>query len=161
LKTLLQTETVSKTWRKLCTKSLRNICCGFRTAFQSKQELKDTIRKYSLCKTGHCDRDTMEEIAFTYGYPIGTWDVSQVTDMSSLFEDMDSFNEYIGSWDVSNVTDMNQMFVRAKDFNQDMRSWNVSNVADMSFMFYEATAFNQEIGNWNTSRVTTMRCMFY
>jgi surface protein len=52
----------------------------------------------------------MEEIACTYGYPIDRWDVSQVTDMSSLFTNRYSFNEYIESWDVSNVTNMNRMF---------------------------------------------------
>jgi surface protein len=38
--------------------------------------------------------------------PIGTWDVSNVTDMHSLFSDCDDFNEDISQWNVSNVTRM-------------------------------------------------------
>ena len=41
--------------------------------------------------------------------PIGDWDVSRVTNMSSLFEDA-PFNEDISDWDVSNVVNMTKMF---------------------------------------------------
>jgi transposase-like protein len=81
VKTLLQTETVNKTWRKLCKKTLRNKCCGRPKVFQHKQELKDAITKY-CCYEG----TTMEEIAGTYGYPMDTWNVSQITNMSFLFQ---------------------------------------------------------------------------
>jgi hypothetical protein len=88
VKTLLQRETVSKRWRKLCKTAIRNKCCGSPKAFQSKQELTDTIWKYYRCQRRNWTRETMEEIACTYGYPIDSWDVSQVTDMSNLFENM-------------------------------------------------------------------------
>merc|ERR1711934_54726 len=35
--------------------------------------------------------------------PIGTWDVSSVTDMSGIFKDAEFFDEDISSWDVSEV----------------------------------------------------------
>ena len=42
------------------------------------------------------------------------------------------FNQPIGDWDVSNVTDMQSMFSYAVDypmiFNQDISSWDVGNV---------------------------------
>jgi hypothetical protein len=117
VKTLLQKVTVYKTWRKLCKTKLRNKCCGRQKAFQSKEELKNAIWKYYRCKTRNCKRETMEEIACTYGYPMDTWDVLQIKDMSNLFRCMDSFNEYMGSWNVSNVTNMSCMFYWAKSFN--------------------------------------------
>jgi surface protein len=41
------------------------------------------------------------------------------------------FDQYIESWDVSAVTDMTSMFENATSFNQDIGSWDVSIVTDM------------------------------
>ena len=40
-----------------------------------------------------------------YGH-ISTWNVSEVTDMSVMFERAYLFNQPLDSWDVSSVTDM-------------------------------------------------------
>ena len=64
------------------------------------------------------------------------------------------FNQDIGSWDVSNVTNIQQMFFNASAFNQDISSWNVANVTNMFEMFYSASSFNQDISSWSVSNVT-------
>jgi surface protein len=92
--------------------------------------------------------------------PIGEWDVSRVTDMSSLFRSCYYFNEDISRWDVSNVTNMSYMFSEARAFNQPIGEWNVSKVINMSNMFQTAQEFNQPIGSWNVSNVTYMKYMF-
>lgn len=86
-------------------------------------------------------------------------DLSQVTDLSNMFEYATCFNGDIGEWDVSNVTSMHRTFAWAQAFNQDIGQWEVSSVTDMSEMFYHATAFNQPIGDWDVSRVTDMSGM--
>jgi hypothetical protein len=59
VKTLLQKETVNKTWRNLCKKAIDEKCGdNGPKAFQSKKELKDEVRKY--CKY---EAASMEEIA--------------------------------------------------------------------------------------------------
>ncbi|MBZ0244190.1 MAG: DUF285 domain-containing protein, partial [Bacteroidales bacterium] len=92
--------------------------------------------------------------------PLGTWDVSNVTDMSNMFYLAKAFNQDIGNWDVSNVTSMYAMFNYATTFNQDIGNWNVGNVTSMFAMFYHASVFNQDIGNWDVSNVTSMYAMF-
>ena len=42
----------------------------------------------------------------------------------------------ISDWNVSNVTDMTSMFFGCQSFNQDLSEWNVLNVTDASNMFY-------------------------
>ena len=88
---------------------------------------------------------------------IELWDVSNVTDMSSMFENS-SFNLDISSWDVSKVTNMSGMFYRTP-FNQDISSWDVSNVIFMHYMF-SGSSFNQDISSWDVSNVTDMSDMF-
>jgi len=93
--------------------------------------------------------------------PIGTWDVSNVTDMSNLFKNKYGFNEDISNWDVSKVTDMSGMFSGCGKFNNGGHplNWNVSNVESMNSMFYGCENFNQPL-NWIVSNVEDMRNMF-
>jgi len=91
---------------------------------------------------------------------IENWDVSSVTNMSSLFDSCWLWNDNVNNWDVSNVTNMNSMFRRAYIFNQPLNNWDVSNVTNMAFMFEEAKVFNQNINNWNVSSVQYMGFMF-
>ena len=51
----------------------------------------------------------------------------------------------IENWDVSNVTNMSSLFANAPSFNQPLNKWNVSNVTDMSWMFEDARSFNQPL----------------
>ena len=96
-----------------------------------------------------------------FDQPLSNWDVSDVTDMSFMFDEAKAFNKNINSWDVSNVTNMERMFDKAEFFNQPLNDWNVSNVDDMGYMFFDAYLFNQALDNWDVSNVTYMGFMFY
>ena len=117
---------------------------------QTKEELKTAVDLWV---------DDNATASTTYG-EINTWDVSLITDMSSLFIYKETFNDDISNWDVSNVTSMGQMFHNASNFNQDLSSWDVSNVLNFGAMFWGASSFNQNLSNWNVSNATAMDMMF-
>lgn len=82
-----------------------------------------------------------------YG-PINTWNTSQVTDMSELFEDS-YFDEDISNWDVSNVKNFNHMFYCATSFNQDLSKWKPNGKEyTVRNMFCHATSFVQDFQQW-------------
>ena len=58
---------------------------------------------------------------------ISKWNVSNVTNMTSMFEGCKNFNCNLSKWDVHNVTNMERMFYNCKTFNSDLSKWNVKN----------------------------------
>ena len=104
---------------------------------------------------------TMFFQATAFNSDISSWNVSAVTTMVNMFYQATAFNSDISLWDVSNVTSMETMFFQATAFNSDISLWNVSNVTRMSTMFFQVTAFNSDISNWNVSNVTTFLNMFF
>ena len=83
--------------------------------------------------------------ASSFNQPLNKWNVSNVTDMWSMFNDARAFNQPLNNWNVSNVTNMYKMFFNASSFNQPLNNWNVSKVTYMYDMFEEATSFNQPL----------------
>jgi surface protein len=108
-------------------------------AFTSTEQLYDAVDAYLL------DNSSETEVARTYGWPIGTWDVSRLTNFDRVFDATPfgyqthdrymrsntlsaSFNEDLSGWDTSRAVSMSSMFDGAEAFNQDLSTWDVSNV---------------------------------
>lgn len=96
-----------------------------------------------------------------FNAPIGNWDTSKVTNMSSTFYFAKAFNQPIGSWVTDNVTNITSIFYYAEAFNQDINDWNVSNIKSMKDVFNSAIRFNKPLKKWDVSKVETMSGMFY
>ena len=115
------------------------------------------------CTSGITDMTSMFSaltgIDSTFNQNLENWDVSNVTNMNSMFVLQSSFNQPLNNWDVSNVTNMFQLFA-ATGFNQPLDNWDVSNVTNMDRMFLQANAFNQPLNDWDVSNVTNMNAMF-
>merc|ERR1719182_600555 len=109
-------------------------CEGFSP--ESKAQLQSTIKQCLQLSPTDCSKGP-------HG-PIGSWDVSAVTDMSSLFI----------------VDDYLTPLAEAREFNGDISKWDVSRVTDMESMFSSESAFNGDISKWDVSKVTNMDYMF-
>ena len=110
---------------------------------KTKDELENIIKQKIESEGNECNLNDI--------------DTSNITDMSSLFEDSD-FNGDISKWDVSNVKSVWAMFYRS-NFNGDISNWDVSNVTSMAYMFFDSK-FNGDISKWDVSNVKNMRSMF-
>ena len=106
------------------------------------------------------DMSSMFIGASSFNQPLNSWDVSNVVNMSSLFYSATSFNQPLDNWDVSNVTNMSNLFYNARSFDQDLNSWDVSRVTDMNHLFAYTVSFRGDVSNWNVSNVTNMSNTF-
>jgi surface protein len=179
IKTLMRKKQVCCAWRQACTDaaSAKHITSTTQKVFTTRKELFQAVEKYCYCCSKNPDQ--AEEIAQTYGWPMNQWNVSNVSDFSTIFQGLPTFNEDISSWDVSHSTnmqamfygalvfnqdiskwDMHQMFEDAIAFDQNLAKWNVSRVRNMTGMFQGASSFNQNLSCWNVSQVNSMRNMF-
>ena len=107
--------------------------------------------------------------ASVFNRPIGSWNMSNVVNISGILRGAIAFNQPLSTWErttpdlstLENVISTREAFYVARVFNQPIGNWNVSNVLNMTNMFNNAIVFNQDLSNWNTANVTTMSGMFY
>ena len=129
----------------------------------TKEELLKLCRDESIY-LGDIDTSKITDMSGLFKDTLGRdfsgiefWDVSNVTDMSSMFLNS-SFNHNISSWDVSSVKDMNHMFTNSS-FDKNICLWDVSKVTDMRSMF-SFSSFNHDISSWNISKFANVIDMF-
>ena len=91
---------------------------------------------------------------------ISGWKTEKVKNFSGMFNNAELFNQNINCWDTSNATKMKNMFKGATSFNQPLADWDVSQVITMEGLFEDAKAFNQPISDWDVSKVTNMKALF-
>jgi surface protein len=95
-----------------------------------------------------------------FNQDIGAWNVSAGTTGGNMFANCTSFNQNLNSWNVSNFTSLGTMFSGCTVFNGNITSWNTSKCTNFGSAFLNCPAFNQNISGWNTSKVTNMSSMF-
>ncbi|AIA33936.1 BspA family leucine-rich repeat surface protein [Mycoplasmopsis bovis] len=127
--------------------------------------LKDAFKELNSEKVLDLDKWNVSNVtnmhsmffeAKKFNQDISKWNTENVTNMIGLFSGAENFNQPLNSWNVSKVTNMYEMFIGAHKFNQDLNEWNVSNVTNMERMFLEAKSFNGRIDNWNVESVTEL-----
>ena len=141
---------------------------------ETKEILQEIIRMRMVRYGNNCSLDDIEleqltdlsalfvnkdntDILCKFNGNISNWNVSNVKDMSEMFEGS-QFNKDISNWDVGNVENMSMMFAGSQ-FNGDISNWNVRNVENMSGMF-AGSQFNGDISKWDVGNVRDMIWMF-
>jgi surface protein len=111
--------------------------------------------------------------AVNFNQYIGSWPMSQVDDVRSMFQNAINFNNGDASgfsgggsgvamdrWDISSITELTSMFSGASSFNQYIGNWNTVNITSMTNMFQNASSFDQPLGNWDISNLLDAANMF-
>jgi trimeric autotransporter adhesin len=129
------------------------------SAFSSCYKFKGNASFEKWDVSNITDMNSLFEFTF-FNQNINNWNVSKVKIMINMFSGDDVFNQPLDKWDVSNVTEMGGMFESLDYFNHPLNMWNVSKVTNMNRMFAGAKSFNQPLDKWDVSNVTNMSRMF-
>lgn len=101
-----------------------------------------------------------------------TWDVSHITDLSSMFNwaanNAEDFNIDLSNWDVRNVTNFNSMFRIAgsssKNVNIKLKNWKLNPSAtfyDMfAYSFGNSQSLNIDLSGWDLNHMREIKTIF-
>jgi surface protein len=85
----------------------------------------------------------------------GIPNLANVKNMQDMFQTCYNLTTVpnIGSWNVSEVTNMTSLFNNARKFNENISGWNTAKVVALTNTFNNAYAFNQNLGGWNVNSI--------
>ena len=104
------------------------------------------------------------KFAYSTSFDPELYDVSNVTDMSTMFYECSRLTSLdLSGWNTSKAIYMNNMFQKCSGLTSlDLSGWNTSKVTDIRAMFYECSRLTSlDLSGWNTSKVTDISGMFY
>lgn len=139
--------------------------------------IKKEVRKNGWeCDLNHIDVSKITDMRFLFsciksGYrynlqkfngDISNWDVSNVTNMESMFKGS-AFSGDISGWDVHNVEKMNEMFMQPptsastqlSHFNCDISNWELDSLKNCAYMFWGHCYFFKDLSKWNLDKNKT------
>jgi len=93
---------------------------------------------------------------------LSKFDTSRMRDLSWLLYhyDIGRTPRNLNTWDVSNVTDMATMFYSVEYWCYDISDWDVSHVVSMSGMFRGTYNLDIDLSNWNLKSLENVLIMF-
>ena len=92
---------------------------------------------------------SMFEGASGYNQSVSTWDMTTVENASAMFKNAENYNRYLGLWfdssDSNSITDVSSMFEGANSFNNSVQSWDTTTIEDASSMFKNNSAIQNGV----------------
>jgi len=128
--------------------------------FNGATNFNQPLSGWGSTLTGVTSLQALFSAARNFNQDIGNWDVSRVTNMQSIFDNTDNFNnggsDSITGWDVSNVTNMSYMFNggQGSPFNQPIGAWTTTSLENIIRMFDVNGTFDQDLSNWTVTGIT-------
>ena len=134
-------------WGEIIWQSMENAFFGCENLKISSEDIPNTSQVTSLAYM-------FTECFELQDGNIGGWDVSEITNMTAMFQDATSFVGPLGDWKTGNVERMTKMFQGAIKFDRFIGNWDTSKVTHMNNMFNNAEKFNKDLGVWNIESLT-------
>jgi hypothetical protein len=97
VKTLCIAREVSREWKENCEQAIEHKKKEGAGIFTTNEELKQAVNDYYNCKYEEYDAELAEKVCREYGWAIGRWNVSAVTDFSEVFHWKHNWVECLGS----------------------------------------------------------------
>ncbi|MDO4909198.1 MAG: BspA family leucine-rich repeat surface protein [Corynebacterium sp.] len=91
---------------------------------------------------------------------VSTWDTSNVTNMSGMFNSAANANPDVSKWDTSKVTNMDSMFVDADSADPNVAAWNTRSLVSARKMFCGTDVANPDVSKWDTHALQSAKDMF-
>ena len=135
---------------------------SFNNSFYGCRNLEITNQNIDVPNLSNVtDMNSMFRDCINFNADISNWDVSNVQLFNHMFHDADAFNQDINDWNTIGAISMVEMFAGTNEFNKPLNGWNISNVIDLRGMFSLASEFNQDLDEWNTINVEDMSQLFF
>lgn len=99
--------------------------------------------------------------SLVFNTSLADWDVSLITDFTSVFNGCSLFNLSINAWDVSSGENFTSCFSNCEVFNQPLASWDMTSAIRIDFMFANCDVFNQPLNAWQLSSCTNAQLLFF
>ena len=99
--------------------------------------------------------------------PVPDWDMSQVTKLPNLFNNIltqacREFNQDLSKWDVSNVTEGSSTFYDCHAFEgKGLDKWRMPKLTKAEQMFRNCASFNPDLSGWDVSSLESGSRMFF
>ena len=149
------------------------------TRFNNGSNTAD-INNWSINTLSNVTMDTMFNQASIFNRDISGWNVSKVTNFTSIFRYAIAYNngdnlntnpitsiQGLDGWNINTTSSVTMygMFLFTNIFNRPLASWNMTRVNNTNLMFRDALKFNQPLSNWERAgstlaNVTNMSGMF-
>jgi Mycoplasma protein of unknown function, DUF285 len=136
----------------------------FRTTEELYEAVDAYFLSYNINGTENSTTDT-PDVILRYG-PIGSWDVSQITNFSRVFDpirnDTLAWDTVAGKYYLRHLyADPPPTAYDPRQFNEDLSGWDVSNAETMMGMFSRADSFvGRGLERWNVGKVRDFSFLF-